>query len=166
MFIFLLFLHFHSFSFPLPCPSFISTISSLFFGGDTKWPTRVDMSLNPNSIKSSADEINLRVFCGGWVGRWGWAWILNTHVQMRCKWAKTSNPNNSLSTLYLQYFFGAFTAECSGHKFFLVYIQPKARLYEGGKYYRVRVISLDGISSHLKNQQTAFKNYFYFNSQE
>ena len=55
MFLFLLFLHFHSFSF-LPCPSFSSpllnllSLFSLSLGDDTKWPTRVDVTLSPNSI--------------------------------------------------------------------------------------------------------------------
>ena len=51
-FLFLLFLHFHSFSFH-PCPSLSSPLLSLFslsLGDDTKWPTRVDVSLNPNTI--------------------------------------------------------------------------------------------------------------------
>ena len=58
MFLFLLFLHFHSFSF-LPCPSLSSPILSLLsifsltLGDDTEWPTRVDVSLNPNSINQS-----------------------------------------------------------------------------------------------------------------
>ena len=53
MFLFLLFLHFHSFSF-LPCPFLSSPLLSLLslfslsMGDDTKWPTRVDMSLNPS----------------------------------------------------------------------------------------------------------------------
>ena len=51
-----LFLHCHSFSF-LPCPSLSSprlsllSFFSLSLGDDTKWPTRVDVSLNPNTIK-------------------------------------------------------------------------------------------------------------------
>ena len=53
MFLFLLFLHCHSFSF-LPYPSLLSPLLSLFslsLEDDTKWPTRVDVSLNPNTIK-------------------------------------------------------------------------------------------------------------------
>ena len=51
MFLFLLFLHFHSYS-SLPCPSLSSLLSlfSLSLGGNTKWPTRADVLLNPNSI--------------------------------------------------------------------------------------------------------------------
>ena len=55
IFLFLLFLHFHSFSF-LPCPSLSSPLLSLLFifslsvGDNTKWPTRLNVSLNPNSI--------------------------------------------------------------------------------------------------------------------
>ena len=52
MFLFLLFLHCHSFSFLL-YPSLSSPLLSLFslsLGDDTKWPTRVDVSLNPNTI--------------------------------------------------------------------------------------------------------------------
>ena len=43
----------------LPCPSLSSllpsllSIFSLFLGNDTKWPTRVDVSLNPNTINLS-----------------------------------------------------------------------------------------------------------------
>ena len=46
----------------LPCPSLSSPLSllslfSLSLGDDTKWPTRVDMSLNPNTInKKSVSE--------------------------------------------------------------------------------------------------------------
>ena len=42
----------------LPCPSLpspllsILSLFSLFLGDDTKWPTRVDVSLNPNSINN------------------------------------------------------------------------------------------------------------------
>ena len=55
MFLCLLFLHFHSCSSFFLFLSFISsTISSFSFslsqGDDTKWPTRVDVSLNPNTI--------------------------------------------------------------------------------------------------------------------
>ena len=55
MFLFLLFLHCHSFSF-LPCPSLLSPLLpllSLFsrsLGDETQWPTRVGVSLNPNTI--------------------------------------------------------------------------------------------------------------------
>ena len=58
IFLFLLFLHFHSCSF-LPCPSLKSLLLSLLslfslsLGDDTKWPTRVDVSLNPNTINQS-----------------------------------------------------------------------------------------------------------------
>ena len=43
----------------LPCPSLSSLLLSLLspfslsLGDDTKWPTRVDVSLNPNTVKSS-----------------------------------------------------------------------------------------------------------------
>ena len=62
MFLFLLFLHFRSFS-CLPWPSLSSpllsllSVFSLSLGYDTKWPTRVDVSLNPNSIKNLKFEI-------------------------------------------------------------------------------------------------------------
>ena len=70
-----------SFLFPfLPCPSLpspllsILSLFSLFLGDDTKWPTRVDVSLNPNSInqvwigakKYSTDTIKTR-----WKLSWG-----------------------------------------------------------------------------------------------
>ena len=58
MFLFLQFLHFHSFSF-LSCPSLSSPLLSLFslsLGDYTKWPTRVDMLLNPNSINQSINQ--------------------------------------------------------------------------------------------------------------
>ena len=49
MLLFLLFLHFHSFSSSLSLAFISSTISffSLSLGDDTKWPTRVDVSLDP-----------------------------------------------------------------------------------------------------------------------
>ena len=56
MFLFLLFLHFHSCSsfFPVPLFHLLYSLFYLFFslslGDDTKWPSRVDMSLNPNTI--------------------------------------------------------------------------------------------------------------------
>ena len=58
MFLLLLFLHCQSFSF-LPYPSLSSPLLSLLspfslsLGDDTKWPTRVDVSLNPNTINQS-----------------------------------------------------------------------------------------------------------------
>ena len=56
MFLFLLFLHFHSCSsfFLVPLSSPLLSLLSLFslsLGDDTKWPSRVDVSLNPNTIK-------------------------------------------------------------------------------------------------------------------
>ena len=58
MFLFLLFLHFHSCSsfFPVPLFHLLYSLLSLFSlspGDDTKWPSRVDVSLNPNTIKST-----------------------------------------------------------------------------------------------------------------
>ena len=56
MFLFLLFLHFHSCSsfFPVPLFHLLYSLFYLFFslslGDDTKWPSRVDVSLNPNTI--------------------------------------------------------------------------------------------------------------------
>ena len=56
MFLFLLFLHFHSCSSFFPSLFFSSlqlsllSLFSLSLGDDTKWPTRVDVSLNPNTI--------------------------------------------------------------------------------------------------------------------
>ena len=58
MFLFLLFLHFHSCSSFFPVPLFhllyslFLSLFSLSLGDDTKWPSRVDVSLNPNTIKS------------------------------------------------------------------------------------------------------------------
>ena len=54
MFLFLLFLHFNSCSSFFPVPLF-HLLYSLFYlfsplGDDTKWPSRVDVSLNPNTI--------------------------------------------------------------------------------------------------------------------
>ena len=59
MFLFLLFLHFHSFSSSFPVPLFhllyyLFYLSSLSLGDNTKWPTRVDVSLNPNSVKKKS----------------------------------------------------------------------------------------------------------------
>ena len=59
MFLFLLFLHFHSCSSFFPVPLFhlfcylFCRFFSLSLGDDTKWPTRVDVSLNPNTINQS-----------------------------------------------------------------------------------------------------------------
>ena len=55
MFLFLLFLHFHSFSsfFPVPLIHllyYLFWLSSPSLWEDSKWPTRVDVSLNPNTI--------------------------------------------------------------------------------------------------------------------
>ena len=56
MFLFLLFLHFHSCSSFFPSLFFSSlplsllSLFSLSLGDDAKWPTRVDVSLNPNTI--------------------------------------------------------------------------------------------------------------------
>ena len=62
MFLFLLFLHFHSCSsfFPVPLLSLLLSLLSLFslsLGDDTKWPSRVDVSLNPNTIKALVTEV-------------------------------------------------------------------------------------------------------------
>ena len=59
MFLFLLFLHFHSCSsfFPVPLFHLLYSLLSLFslsLGDDTKWPSRVDVSLNPNTINSES----------------------------------------------------------------------------------------------------------------
>ena len=58
IFLFLLFLHFHSCSsfFPIPLFHLLYSLLSLFslsLGDDTKWPSRVDVSLNPNTINQS-----------------------------------------------------------------------------------------------------------------
>ena len=58
MFLFLLFLHFHSCSsfFPVPLFHLLYSLLSLFslsLGDDTKWPSKVDVSLNPNTINQS-----------------------------------------------------------------------------------------------------------------
>ena len=58
MFLFLLFLHFHSCSSFFPVPLFhlfcyLFCLFSLSLGDDTKWPTRVDVSLNHNSINQT-----------------------------------------------------------------------------------------------------------------
>ena len=63
MFLFLLFLHFHSCSsfFPVLLSSLLLSLLSLFslsLGDDTKWPTRVDVSLNPNTI-----NLKLQIYC-------------------------------------------------------------------------------------------------------
>ena len=59
MFLFLLFLHFHSyfsfFTFSLSSPLlFLLSLFSLSLGDSTKWPTKVDVSLNPNMINKSS----------------------------------------------------------------------------------------------------------------
>ena len=56
MFLFLLCLHFHSCSSFFPVPLFhllyslFLSLFSLSLGDDKKWPSRVDVSLNPNTI--------------------------------------------------------------------------------------------------------------------
>ena len=58
--LFLLFLHFHLFSSFSPVPLFhlalLFLLFSLSLGDDTKWPTRVDVSLNTNTIKKNLTE--------------------------------------------------------------------------------------------------------------
>ena len=66
MFLFLLFLHFHSCSsfFPVPLFHLLYSLLSLFslsLGDDTKWPSRVDVSLNPNTIK--IDDFRFYAIC-------------------------------------------------------------------------------------------------------
>ena len=61
MFLFLLFLHFHSCSSFFPVSLFhlfyyLSSFFSLSLGDDLKWPTRVDVSLNPNTIKIRSES--------------------------------------------------------------------------------------------------------------
>ena len=55
MFLLLLFLHFHSFSSFSHVPLFhlIYYLPSPFLWMTTKWPTRVDVSLNPNTVNQS-----------------------------------------------------------------------------------------------------------------
>ena len=65
MFLFLLFLHFHSCSSFFPVPLFhlfcylFCRFFSLSLGDDTKWPTRVDVSLNPNTINQYISHFSL-----------------------------------------------------------------------------------------------------------
>ena len=66
IFLFLLFLHFHSCStfFPVPLFHLLYSLLSLFslsLGDDTKWLSRVDVSLNPNTINQS--YLNNCLFC-------------------------------------------------------------------------------------------------------
>ena len=61
MFLFLLFLHFHSCSSFFPVPPFhllysLLSLFSLSLGDDTNWPSRVDVSLNPNTINQSISQ--------------------------------------------------------------------------------------------------------------
>ena len=56
MFLFLLLLHFHSSFFPVPLLSPLLSLFSLSLGDDTKWPTRADVSLNPNTINQSINQ--------------------------------------------------------------------------------------------------------------
>ena len=68
IFLFLLFLYCYSFSLlPLSLSFFSSTISSISLSleDNTKWPTRVDVSLDPSSIKSKEKESIMGVR-----GRW------------------------------------------------------------------------------------------------
>ena len=63
MFLFLLFLHFHSCPSFLPVPLFhllyyLFCLLSPFLWETTKWPTMVDVSLNPNSVNQSVSFLN------------------------------------------------------------------------------------------------------------
>ena len=79
-----------SFIFPfLPCPPLSSLLLSLFslsLGDDTKWPTRVDVSFNPNTIKFAGSFTSLIVLWH-WAKQW-WqlSWDLFAHfsMQVRC----------------------------------------------------------------------------------
>ena len=74
IFLLLLFLHFHS------CSSFstvtlsspqlsLLSLFSLYLGDDTKWPTRVDVSLNPNAFKHFAnDQEHIFAWCSHIIG--------------------------------------------------------------------------------------------------
>ena len=62
MFLFLLLLHFHSCSYLFPVSLFhlfcyLFYLFSLSVGDDTKWPTRVDVPLNPNTINLTTNEL-------------------------------------------------------------------------------------------------------------
>ena len=80
MFLFLLFLHCHSFSFLL-YPSLSSPLLSLFslsLGDDTKWPTRVDVSLNPNTINAFFTQPKNTLFIYFFLRTRGCIWKQNT----------------------------------------------------------------------------------------
>ena len=72
MFLFLLFLHFHSCSSFFPVPLFhllyslFLSLFSLSLGDNTKWPSRVDVSLNPNTIKNWDTVVFYHTFPKGW----------------------------------------------------------------------------------------------------
>ena len=67
--LFLLFLLFHSCSYFFPVSLFyllyylFYLFFSLYLGDDTKWPTRVDVSLDPNTINQSPNRIEGYCFC-------------------------------------------------------------------------------------------------------
>ena len=77
MFLFLLFLHFHSCSSFFPVTLFhlfcylFCRLFSLSLGDDTQWPTRVDVSVNPNTINFTifhfgpSIEKKLRIYSNG-----------------------------------------------------------------------------------------------------
>ena len=68
MMLFLLFLHFHSFPsfFPIPLFHLLYYLFYLFFSlsleDDTKWPTRVDVSLNLNTINEHVVYMYIDMF--------------------------------------------------------------------------------------------------------
>ena len=95
MFLFLLFLHFHSCPSFFPVPLFhlfysLLSLFSLSLGDDTKWPTRVDVSLNPNTINQ--DTL---------IGRFIFISIWRIDCILRCPNKIISSPNKDQQDIIL-----------------------------------------------------------------
>ena len=101
MFLFLLFLHFHSCSsfFPASLSSPLLSLLSVFslsLGDDTKWPSRVDVSLNPNTINQSIFKLHFFFFF--------------FFLQNACVWARMVPEQGHLCHINtLLFFFSFFT---------------------------------------------------------
>ena len=80
----------------LPCPSLssplllLSSLFSLSLGDNTKWPTRADVSLNPNTIKWTVLYSGSRVSTGnnGFVQKLGQEWLKVNIIWIL--WVKTA----------------------------------------------------------------------------
>ena len=106
--------------------SFISsTIFSISFslslGDDTKWPTRVDMSLDPNTINQCSKVLFLS--CGSYcIQNWHYE---NTPIQIRCilKFLQPKKENFQIKTS------DTFSYFCSEHRLWVLVRTTSARQF-------------------------------------